>query len=175
MPEGPTPLQLRLAVAGQLGRPPAIEFEIVVSCRYGWPAVIKNSSVDAGGNPNPNLYYLSCPYLRREISRLEDRGEITRLQERLTADAALAESVRAAQRRHEAEWEAEAGGPIKPAPPGPRIAAASGDLLLKCLHAQFAYYLVHRDYAIGGLIAGELADIWCGDERCRHYLREPEK
>ncbi len=173
MPEGPTPLRFGLAVARQLGRPPTIEFVVAVLCRYGWPAVIRNSPVDARGNPNPNLYYLSCPYLRREISRLEDRGEIARLQQRLADDAALAEAVRAAQRRHEAEWEADAGSPVKPVPPGPRIAAASGDLLLKCLHAQFACYLVHRDYAIGELIAGELADIWCGDERCRRYLHEP--
>ncbi len=76
------------------------------------------------------------------------------------------------QANHAREWEAAAGGPARTIPPGPRIAASSGDLLLKCLHAHCAYYLAHQDYAVGRLIFEEINELWCNDERCRGWMSE---
>lgn len=163
MPARLTSRRLKLAVARQLGRTPAIDFEVAAVCRYRWPALIRNAARTAAGKPNPNLFYLTCPYLRRELSRLEGGGMIARLEERIAGDKRLAQAVLAAQRRHQAEWQAAAAQVTA----GPRLAAAAGDLRLKCLHAHFSFYLAHRDYPLGELIATAISHIWCGDERCR--------
>lgn len=159
--------EIRRLIARQLRRTPSIPFVVEVSCAYGWPAVIRSSPFDAGGNPNPNLYYLSCPYLRRLLARMEDTGFIESLQRRARENPSVAEALAEANETHAREWEAEAGTPVDAASPGPRIAAAANVLSIKCLHAHFAYFLVHPDYLVGKMIADELEEIWCADERCR--------
>ena len=167
MPARRSPRQTGLVVAAQLGRVPAIGYRIAVVCRYGWPAVIRNEPFTDKGNPNPNLYYLCCPYLRRELARLEDSGAIARLEERIASDREAARALAEAQSGHRAEWRQAAAAAGRPAANGPRIAAAAGDQALKCLHAHFAFYLVHRDHAAGAMIAAEIGNIWCDDDRCR--------
>ncbi|CAM9371868.1 unnamed protein product [Ectocarpus fasciculatus] len=48
--------------------------------------------------PFPTIYWLTCPNLKSDISKLEDAGWITKLQERLNADPA---HIAAMQRAHE--------------------------------------------------------------------------
>ncbi len=170
--KSPSTKETRLLVARQIGREPAIGFSVAKKCRYGWPAVIRNAPFDDRGNPNPNLYYLSCPYLRKRLGRLEGEGRTARLEELIALEPDLILALRQAQADHSRQWQEAAGGLVKTAPPGPRIAASSGDTLLKCLHAHFAYGFVHNDYKIGRLIAEGLEGLWCDDERCRHWMVE---
>lgn len=159
-------------VARQIGRQPSIEFSVASSCQFGWPAVIMNSPYGSTGEPNPNLYYLTCPYLRSSIARLEDQGLIDELQSWLDGDADAAAAVCRAQESHRRDWTAAAGyGSRKFAIEPPRIAATGDDLLLKCLHAHLAYYLVHPDYQLGSRIAGRLESAWCPDNRCEVMMR----
>ena len=168
-------------VARQLGRIPAIYFTVEMNCPNGWPAVLRNSPFDRSGYPNPNIHYLSCPYLRRHIARLEDEGAIDDLQEWLLHDRELMDDLRRAQKEHSREWvEAVAAGKGGGASmafvaaatasgaglSGFRIAQARDDALLKCLHAHYAYYLIHDNYRLGMMIAGKLERIWCDDNRC---------
>lgn len=155
-----------------MGREPTIPFETAATCGYGWPAVIRCEAFDSGGQPNPNRYYLTCPYLRKVLSRLEDSRMIAELEERLRDDDALAAAVRQAQKRHADEWRLGAGRRgAKVA--APRIAAAAGDLSIKCLHAHAAYYLTHPHYPLGSLLLERIGGFWCEDDRCGSFLSGP--
>lgn len=146
-------------------------FEVVVECPYGWPAVLKNAVTGRSGEPNPNLYHLSCPYLRRSIASLEDTGGIADLERLLSADSHLAAAVRAAHELHGRQWRRQAGS----APVEIRSTAIAGTatpLALKCLHAHFAWYLVHPHYNLGRLIAERLGETWCPDDYCGRSLAD---
>lgn len=172
-------------IARQLGRKPSIVFRIEMECEYGWPALLGNSPFDASGNPNPNLYYLSCPYLRKRISTLEDSGMIARLQQMITDDPILKADLDRAQGLHDLEWRRAAKGRNGKSPVGQINIAGSRDANhLKCMHAHFAYFLAHRDYMVGAMIAkmihgdfsavtiSDISDkIWCNDEICRKWKR----
>lgn len=159
--------QLQRIVAWQLKRSPSIGFTVAVQCKYGWPAVLKNSTRTSSGQFNPNLYYLSCPYLIAQLSRLEDAGFIRRLQEQVGQEPTLADDLAGAQALHAREWHVAADLEEEAvALADVNIAAAGDPAHLKCLHAHLAFFLVHSDYRVGRLIAGEVGAIWCPDERC---------
>lgn len=154
-------------VEKQLGRELLIDFKVQTVCGFGWPAVIKNSPFTGSGKPNPNLYYLSCPYLRKKIARLEDAGLKSQLESKLDGDDSLAAGVEAAQRNHDLEWNQAAASSDCDAPGAFRgIAGSRQTRMLKCLHAHFAYYLAHPDYRLGNMIARRIGDIWCPDDYC---------
>lgn len=157
----------------QLGRQLAIRYQVAAECEYGWPNVLRNLPVGTSGEPNPNLYYLCCPWLRRELARLEDAGFIGELQRMIAADSELSSDLRQAQSQHAQEYRtevmacglAEADGEFL-------IAGAREPLLLKCLHAHMAFYLVHPDYRLGMKIAGAIGTLSCADERCAAWMDE---
>ncbi|RJQ45347.1 MAG: DUF501 domain-containing protein [Gaiellales bacterium] len=159
--------KLQELVGLQLGRRPGIAFHVRVYCGYGWPAVIENDACTPSGEPNPNLYYLTCPYLRRELAVLEDGGWIERVHRMALQQQALRKQLAAAQREHAALWRRKAGrdwpGPDER---GPRIAAAGDDLAIKCLHAHFAWFLVNEDHEVGQVLLKAIGERWCRDDRC---------
>ena len=73
------PADLKLLVKWQLGREPEIKFSVAESCIYGWPAVVRNAAMTRSGKPNPNLFYLTCPYLVKKVSNLEDKSLIRKI------------------------------------------------------------------------------------------------
>ena len=157
-------------VSWQVGRKPSIKFEVSVKCPFGWPAVLNNSPFNTEGNPNPNLYYLTCPYLRLALARLEDEGLTCELQSAISDNTSLKDDIEKAQEDHDLEWRkaaTEAAGRI---PSQKMNIAGSGDPShLKCLHAHFAYYLTHPDYTVGLMISRVLGKTWCDDETCRNW------
>lgn len=102
---------------------------------------------------------------------------IAGLQARITADQSLTRDLRQAQEAHRREWSESAAqmhdlaGRKRIAPPN--IAATAGDGSLKCLHAHFAWYLVHPEYKLGRIIASQLGQTWCDDEMCRGLVAQP--
>ena len=169
---------LALLVSRLLGRQPAIAYQISSTCRFGWPAVIRSDCYSASGEPNPNIYYLVCPYLRRALSRLEDDGLISILEALVKADKDIASNLRKAQTEHRHLWSSSAVKTPEPAGRNriipPNIAATSVDGSLKCLHAHFAWFLMHPEYILGGLIAQKLGQIWCADEVCSQIAGETD-
>lgn len=169
----PTPSDnLKEAVAAQLGRTPAIAFQVAVECPHGWPAVLENAPFTAEGQPNPNLFYLCCPHLRRRLSQLEGRGWTGWLEQAVSQNEELRADLEAAQQLHAAKWARKAsrlstGPPIAP----PLIAAARQRRLIKCLHAHYAFYLVYPRYQLGELISQKLTGQWCSDERCTQLTK----
>lgn len=164
------PANFKLVVTRQLGREPNIEFSVAESCIFGWPAVVRNAALTRSGKPNPNLYYLTCPYLVKRVSILEDQSLTRKIQKQVRCDAGLSENLKQANRNHASAWleqtgRAQAASKIKP----PNIAAAADPLSLKCLHAHLAYYLANRNHRVGAMVAVQIPDLWCKDERCRDY------
>ncbi|MHB8792336.1 MAG: DUF501 domain-containing protein [Thermoleophilia bacterium] len=140
---------------------------------YGWPSVIRNQPLDLRGEPHPNLYYLTCPWLRKELARLEDSGFISKLQMQVAADAELLNNLRRCQDEHAAEYftAMQAGGH---GPPYREmlIAGASDPQMIKCLHSHMAWYLTHPDYLAGLMVAEAVGELWCPDERCAAWMDE---
>ncbi|MFA5800919.1 MAG: DUF501 domain-containing protein [Thermoleophilia bacterium] len=154
-------------VTWQIGRRPTISFSVARECTFGWPAVIISSPFNANGDPNPNLYYLSCPYLRIALARLEDAGSIADLQQEIMHNPDLMQNLSDAQAEHDLEWRRAAGelaGSFRD--DRVNIAGSGKSSHLKCLHAHYAYFLVHPDYEVGMRISGMFGNNWCDDEAC---------
>lgn len=167
--------QLEDLVAWQLGRPAIISFRTAAGCSFDWPAVISSAPFRDDGAPNPNILYLTCPYLRHEISVLEDRGAIRELEAVVAGDGRLTENLVAAQRRHAGSWREAAGVEWPGGPPeAPRIAAAAGDTALKCLHAHMAWYLIHPEHMLGRIIEDRIGARWCSEDRCAGFQQAEE-
>lgn len=163
--------ELEMLVERQLGRRTAIPYEAAVYCEFGWPAVISCAPYAAPGKPNPNIYYLTCPFLRREVASLEDHGWITRFNRLAAAEPAFGAAAKAAHKQHATLWQSLAGGPWPgPEREAPRIAAAASDDVFKCLHAHVAWHLVVGGYPPGELIIRHIGSTWCRDNRCASFL-----
>ena len=86
----------REVIPVQLGREARGVLGISRRCAYGFPQVIVNRPVTleiADITVFPTLFWLTCPYLRKAVSRLESEGWISRFEERLETDPAFAEQV----------------------------------------------------------------------------------
>lgn len=86
-------------VAAQIGRPPRGQFTVSVRCSYGYPQVIRVHPV-VQGKPFPTLYWLTCPFLSKEIDHLEAAGWVKRLEDRMSKDGDLHAAMQSAHRRY---------------------------------------------------------------------------
>ena len=146
----------RDVVERQLGRPPRAFRRVAVRCPFGRPAVTEQAPYDENGNPFPTTFWLTCPHLVAEVSRLEAAGGVERWTRRVEHDRDLASSLRAAtaeQRRLRPELPVGIGG-----------ASRSGSL--KCLHAHAAFALARPGYELGDRILAEVPSLWPGDACC---------
>jgi uncharacterized protein len=122
----------REIVARQLGRSPRAFRRVVFRCPFGRPAVTEQAPYDDLGAPFPTTFWLTCPHLVAEVSRLEASGGVERWTSAARTQPALAASLADAdelQRRLRPELDAGIGGS--------RRGAGS----LKCLHAHVAFAL----------------------------------
>ncbi len=74
-------------ITDQLGRYPRGLVGIGARCACGNPAVTITSPRLPDGTPFPTLFYLSLPFLVKEISRIESSGGMEAFNERLNEDA----------------------------------------------------------------------------------------
>ncbi|MCX7813281.1 MAG: DUF501 domain-containing protein [Pseudothermotoga sp.] len=58
---------------------------IVMRCNYGFPVVIENDC-EIDGKPFPTLFWLVCPKLVKEVSRLEANGWIKKFESMIEQD-----------------------------------------------------------------------------------------
>lgn len=131
--EAPSERDLEI-VAKQLGREPRGVLAIAYHTPDGQPAVVKTRPKLPDGTPFPTLYYLTDPRLTAEASRLETTGLMKEMSERLTRDAELAASYRAAYDSFMAERNA-----IEDL--GTDFAGGGMPDRVKCLHVLIAHSL----------------------------------
>ncbi len=161
-------------IARQIGRAPRGEYSVASRCPHGFPRVLRVSPrVD--GTPFPTLYWLSCPFLRRAVGRLESEGWIGRLEQRLADDPEL----RAAHNQAHDAYVAERERRIAATASVDGVAAAGGiggivdRAHLKCLHLHVAHALV-RENPIGALVLAMLGETACSEKKaiCSSLLGE---
>jgi exopolyphosphatase / guanosine-5'-triphosphate,3'-diphosphate pyrophosphatase len=125
----------------------------VCRCTGGHPLVIRNSPLDAGGDPFPTTFWLTCPLAVKRVSRLESEGQIARLNERVETDEAFDEALESAHAEYARERatmldEAIAWGGVG----GTRMG-------VKCLHAHYANHLAGGMDPVGALVAEQIQPV----------------
>ena len=158
----------REAVARQLGRPPRAFRRVAARCPWGRPAVTEQEPYDERGQPFPTTYYLTCPHLVAEVSRLEAAGGVERWSSTLAHDGRLAASLARAtdeQRRVRRRLAGDRTGPDGGASLELGIGGSANPAQLKCLHAHVAFALARPGYELGDAVLAELASPW-PSERC---------
>lgn len=122
------------AVATQLGREPRGVLEISYRSPDGQPGVVKTAPKLEDGTPFPTLYYLTDQRLTAEASRLESKGIMRQMSERLTKDEDLAADYRRAHERY-----LEKRNAIEDL--GTDFSGGGMPERVKCLHVLIAYAL----------------------------------
>ena len=153
----------RAVVERQLGRPPRAFQRVAVRCPFGLPAVTEQAPYDNADEPFPTTYYVTCPWLVAQISRLEAEGGVERWGQRAAADPDLAESLeRATRKQRELRHRLAAGrtGRDDGASLELGIGGARTPERLKCLHAHAAFALAQPGYELGQRIVDELEPLW---------------
>ena len=140
----------REIVARQLGRRPRAFRRVAVRCPYGRPAVTEQSPFDERGEPFPTMFYVTCPHLVTELSRMEADGGVERWTRETESDPELARSL---ERAHAEQRQ------LRPELPG-GVAGATRTGSVKCLHAHAAFALARPGYELGDRMLAELDGLW---------------
>lgn len=155
-------------IASQLGRPPRGLLGIATRCPYGYPQVIVvHPLVD--GKPFPTMFWLTCPFLNKEIDRLEAKGMISELEERIRTDSRLAARLLTAHRAYieerlallseqERGYSEERGMLEVITRRG--IGGIADFSRIKCLHLHVAHALA-RENPIGGIVLDRIPQHAC--------------
>src|SRR4051794_41890587 len=80
-------------VERQLGRAPRAFRRVAARCPYGRPAVAEQRPFGDDGTPFPTQYWLTCPHLVTQVSRLEAAGGVGRWTEAAATDETLPRSL----------------------------------------------------------------------------------
>ncbi|AZR74600.1 hypothetical protein BBF96_15190 [Anoxybacter fermentans] len=170
-------------ITKQLGRPPRNLIGVAVRCKDGIPQVIVTHPVIFHGEyPEvfPTLYWLSCPRLVKEISRLEGTGAIEEIQDIIFNDPVLKNTLDEVYRIYADQRMALVKNPtlklLKERHPSQYevlLHSGVGGIMsqgIKCLHTHFADYLVNKVNPVGFLVAERLGDKI--NENCHQCVQE---
>ncbi|MVA76661.1 DUF501 domain-containing protein [Auraticoccus sp. F435] len=124
------------AVGTQLGRVPRGVAGVAWRCPCGKPAVVATEPRLPDGTPFPTTYYLTCPRATAECSRLESRGLMAEMTERLQHD----EELREAHRRAHLSYLADRAR-LGEVPEVAGISAGGMPDRVKCLHVLVGHAL----------------------------------
>ncbi|ABX32542.1 protein of unknown function DUF501 [Petrotoga mobilis SJ95] len=156
----------------QLGRCVSNVLTIEKRCIYGYPQVIKSFPLK-DGKPFPTLYWLTCPYLVEEVSKLEAQQKITEIEKIIQNDPELKRQL---VRVHQVEIEKRMkllGEKINSLPENmikklkeTGVGGIENFSSVKCLHLHYASYLVGENNPVGGIVDRYIAKKCCDDSRC---------
>lgn len=164
-------------ISAQLGRPLRATSKPLVRCHLGLPVVIEVPPVLDDGTPFPTHYWLSCPLAVRRVARIESRGDIALIEERVNADPVFEQRLTAAHERYRIERDELIPEDAIHRPSG---GVAGANLGVKCLHAHYADYAAGgasdepRDNPVGQLVAAEIEPLNCTAPCVIDDLRNPE-
>jgi len=164
-------------VSRQLGRKIENRFWVVRRCKLGYPVVIKTDPIGPRG-PFPTLFWLTCPFLRREIGKLESKGYIKKYQMLLKQNPRLYYDYLKAHREtremrlsfaRELHPDVELSNPLFAS-----LFNGIGGMLnlegVKCLHLQVANFLGGIENPIGKMVVtSELDVLECDNSFCSVY------
>ncbi|MFO7815307.1 MAG: DUF501 domain-containing protein [Halanaerobiales bacterium] len=143
----------------QIGRKPKGMVEVSLKCPFGYPAVIKVFPFSKE-RVFPTTYWLTCPYLQKEISVLEDKGWIESLQDLIDDNEKTETKLKRAHQNYAKERFEMLDKKQKKKMKGisdnifntlknSGIGGVKDKKGLKCLHTHVADYLVNRINPVG--------------------------
>ncbi len=179
--------EMRAIITQQLGREPRGLLGVSRFCVHGFPQVIVSRPVFAHTSEIevfPTLYWLTCPYLCKEVAVLETDGLIAEFEKRIETDPDFAAAVEKnhgdyAKRRLDLIPEGVQERIKTDYPKRYKVLAETGvggtrnPTGVKCLHTHLADYLVHGENIIGRVTA-ELINkpLHCAEILCESYRQK---
>ena len=166
-------------IAKQIGRPPRGFLKVESYCQYGYPKVIQVYPLLRDGEqfePFPTMFWLTCPIIVEQISRLEEQGIIKQFEQEIAENPKLQTQYKEDHERYAAERFAllkpedkaflEERGLIETLHER-GIAGIQDHRFVKCLHAHYAHHLA-RGSVIGRLLEERFSITECppNDVRC---------
>lgn len=146
----------------QIEREPDGLVEVSTRCPFGYPAVIKVHPF-FNNRVFPTTYWLTCPYLNKKISKLEDKGWIEKIQKKINDDENLKEKLNEAH-----NYYAQIRMSMLSEEEINEIKEISKDIIytlkysgvggikdkkgIKCLHTHTADYLVNKNNPVGEIV-----------------------
>lgn len=146
-------------VEAQLGRVPMVSYWIEKVCPWGYPLVLGTHPYH--GAIAPTLYWLSCPYLVKAVSRLEAEGLVGIYDERIKTDLKFKQLLEKAHKSYAEKRSAfiKDDAPLKKEVRKKLEESGIGGSEdrggVKCLHMHLAHFL-----ATGSNPVGE--EVWSG-------------
>ena len=152
------------AVERQLGRPVRGEVRAASRCPHGEVEVIATPPLLPDGTPFPTLFWLTCPLLHREVSRLESGDFREVLRRKLMHEPGFMAALRDAEREYRDEregWARELGEQERVQDYFRDRGGIGGTRAggIKCLHAHLAQYLAKGINPVGAEIERELGGV----------------
>ncbi len=136
-------------VERQLNRKVTNLKSVIRYCSFGYPVVVESYPVK-DGEPFPTLYWLTCPFLRKEVAKLEEKGWIKRFEKMIEEDPVFKEKLEKAhevvKKRRDALIKDEN---IRRALEGVGSGGIRDISHVKCLHLHLADYLAGVDNPVG--------------------------
>ena len=169
-------------IAKQIGRPPRGFLKVESYCQYGYPKVIQVYPLLRDGErfePFPTMFWLTCPIVIEQISRLEEQGVIKQLEKEMAENPKLQTQYDEDHERYAKERFAllkpqdktflEERGLIETLRER-GIAGIQDHRFVKCLHAHYAHHLA-RGSLIGRLLEERFSIVECppNDVRCEVF------
>lgn len=139
----------------QLKRKPRGKITVVKRCDFGRPLVILAHFKFSSKSYFSNLFWLSCPWLVKEVSKWEAEGWVKKFQERLETDEVFAQAFHRSQltfckfKERLIELEPALPAAIKKDLLKRGIGGVSDWKKVKCLHAHYANWLVFGVNPVG--------------------------
>lgn len=146
------------ALEVQLGRPIQGESRVARRCHLSLPVIVEVEPLTSDDRPFPTLYWLSCPVLRRRVSRVEERGAVRELDERVASDPEFRKKFEEAGRAYAERRDAKLPEDAKLTPRGGIGGSTAG---VKCLHAHLAEYLITGLSPAGEWVSAEVTPVLC--------------
>jgi hypothetical protein len=156
----------------QMGRKMSNKMEVSSFCKYGYPTTIKNYPI-MNRKPFPTMYWLTCPYLNEEISRLESQNFIDKIQNKIDENEEMLHELKNAHKseikhrldiiKDEIE---ELPYPMQKSLKEKGIGGISDFKYVKCLHLHFASYISGNDNPIGREVDQLLEKRYCNSCVC---------
>lgn len=146
-----------------IGRTPSDIISITRRCWAGFPQVFLSSPL-ISGKPFPTLFWLCCPYLVKEVSKLEARKVQERIRDLLEKDSKLKGEMEKANSRFRQFRKSLKEALGVRLPEKALKASISGSIhtwSLKCLHVYLAAELSGFSTPVGRILKQELTGEEC--------------
>lgn len=168
----------------QIGREPRGVLGVHTRCEHGYPQVIVTrpvSAIHSNIEIFPTLYWLTCPYLRKELAILEGEGLVAHFEQRIQEDPEFAFRVEEnnasyANRRLELIPTVVRENLKEEYPDRFRVLAETGvggirsAEGVKCLHTHVADFLAQGENPIGAETVAILGKpLACPSKQCQDF------